>query len=162
MKFFIMNFISTMMEENNCRQLKVENKLKLIQLQSTILYITKKKDVSLKRTYFTISRKVKVYQECHNHSTTLSHSKRVNSNRCCTRTKPIEYTRSRELDQRAKSDTLQPYTFLYIISRDPRIVVCSRNGDFRYPKKAINHHQVHHYQSTNFFLHTMFFSRSNI
>lgn len=64
MKFFIMNFISTMMEENNCRQLKIENKLKLIQLQSTYT-LQKKKDVSLKRTYFTISRKVKVYQECH-------------------------------------------------------------------------------------------------
>lgn len=52
------------------------------------------------------------------HSTTLSHSKRVNSNRSCTRTKPIEYTRSRKLDQRAKSDILQLYTFLHIISRD--------------------------------------------
>lgn len=162
MKFFIMNFISTMMEENNCRQLKIENKLKLIQLQSTILYITKKKRCEFEENLFHYFKKSESVSRMSHHSTTLSHSKRVNSNRCCTRTKPIEYTRSRELDQRAKSDTLQPYTFLYIISRDPRIVVCSRNGDFRYPKKAINHHQVHHYQSTNFFLHTMFFSRSNI
>lgn len=52
MKFFIMNFISTMMEENNCRQLKVENKLKLIQLQSTILYITKKKRCEFEENLF--------------------------------------------------------------------------------------------------------------
>lgn len=38
MKFFVMNFISIMMEENNCRQLKVEDKLKLIQLQLTTNY----------------------------------------------------------------------------------------------------------------------------
>lgn len=161
MKFFIMNFISTMMEENNCRQLKIENKLKLIQLQSTYT-LQKKKRCEFEENLFHYFKKSESVSRMSHHSTTLSHSKRVNSNRCCTRTKPIEYTRSRELDQRAKSDTLQPYTFLYIISCDPRIVVCSRNGDFRYPKKAINHHQVHHYQSTNFFLHTMFFSRSNI
>lgn len=74
MKFFVMNFISIMMEENNCRQLKVENKLKLIQLQLTTNYgihYKRKKDVSLKWIYFTISKKVKVYQECQ----PLNHSK---------------------------------------------------------------------------------------
>lgn len=74
MKFFVMNFISIMMEENNCRQLKVEDKLKLIQLQLTTNYgihYKRKKDVSLKWIYFTISKKVKVYQECQ----PLNHSK---------------------------------------------------------------------------------------
>lgn len=74
MKFFVINFISIMMEENNCRQLKVEDKLKLIQLQLTTNYsihYKRKKDVSLKRIYFTILKKVKVYQECQ----PLNHSK---------------------------------------------------------------------------------------
>lgn len=87
MKFFIMNFISTMMEENNCRQLKVENKLKLIQLQSIILYITKKKKKSeFEENLFHYFKKSESVSRMSHHSTTLSHSKRVNSNRCCTRT----------------------------------------------------------------------------